>query len=322
MSRIFDEWQTNQDRELLCSQLLEKYELYAKKLFSHYEPLIVSTFDSAPRDFFQRLDRWLRNYSDDEQQWEAFQLIDDIFYVGKHEIIELYRVAFEMTVPNWICEVQNLKFRSKNFISSLERLVEQTWFCPITDSLRISAFRHINHIEQPEYFPDWRSLDVFGDPDVIKAYIKKQNFKQIVLIEDFVGSGKQVSPAIEFAQKICDVPILIVPLIIGSKGFKKLQEMADESNGRIQFKPVIVLGDDCVVTKAPSDIEHLSSKRARGLIDSYGVATGDAKGYGFEVEQGYLFVSEANCPNNTIRPIHAENKWSPLFPRSGRKKLK
>lgn len=322
MSRIFDEWQAHQDREFLCSQLLEKYELYAKKLFSNYEPLIISTFDSAPREFFQRLDKWLRNFPDDEKRWEAFQLVDDIFYIGKHEIIELYRVAFEMTVPNWICEVQNLKFRSKKFAEDLGRSVEETWFCPITDSLRISAFRHINHIEQPEYFPDWRSLEAFGDEKSIRKYIEKQKFKQLVLIEDFVGSGKQVTPAIEFAQKVSDIPILVVPLIIGSKGCKKLQELSDNSGGKVKFKPVIVLGDDCVVTKAPVDQEHISSRRARVLIESYSKITGDRNGYGFEVDQGYLFVAEANCPNNTVKPIHSENKWSPLFPRSGRKKLK
>lgn len=322
MNRIFDEWQSQQDREILCSQLMEKYGLYAKKLFANYEPLIISNSDSVPRDFFQRLDLWLRNFTNDDDRWEAFQLIDDIFYVGRHELVELYRVAFEMTVPNWVAEVHKFDLRSKNFISELKNTVTKTWFCPITDSLRISAFRHVNHIEKPEYFPDWRSLEKFGSEAAIKEYIKTQKFKQVVLIEDFVGSGTQITPAVEFATRISEVPVLIVPLIIGSKGCETLQQLADKSEGKVQFRPVIVLSGDCVVTRIAANPEIATSKRARKMVELYAQTTGDKKAYGFEDEQGYLFVAEANCPNNTIRPIHSETKWSPLFPRSGRRKLK
>jgi hypothetical protein len=323
MARIFDEWQTEQDRELLCSELMEKYELYAKKLFINYEPLLISNTESVPRDFFQRLDRWLKNFPNDTDQWDAFQLINDIFYVGRHELIELYRVAFEVIVPNWICDIHKFNFRSKDYYPNLQLAMKQTWFCPITDSLRISAFRHINHIEEPDFFPDWRSLSVFGDEAAIKKYILDKKFKQVVLIEDFVGSGKQITPALKLAERICGVPVLVMPLVIGAKGNSNISKFANDSEGKIHFRPVVVLGEDCMVTKAaPEGREHASSLRARNLIDSYCRSTGDNSGYGFEESQGYLFVAETNCPNNTIRPIHSGNKWSPLFPRSGRRSKK
>jgi hypothetical protein len=323
MTRIFDEWQSHQDREQLCSELLEKYGLYARKLFSNYEPLVVAAYKSAPRDFFQRLDRWLQNFSQDDDRWEAFQLIDDIFYVGRHELIELYRTAFEMVVPNWLCSLRGISLRASDYDDRLQEEIDATWFCPITDSLRISAFRHINHIKEPDYFPDWRSLQRFGNEKAVQDYIKEQKFRQIVLVEDFVGSGRQISPAVRMAERICGIPVLVVPLVIGSRGHKKISGIAQKSNGKIHFQPVIVLGEDCAVTRVPpKGREHISSIRARKVISSYTAATNDKAGYGFEVSQGYLFVAETNCPNNTIRPIHAEQNWKPLFPRSGRRSKK
>jgi hypothetical protein len=320
MERLFDKWQTDQERELLCSELIEKYELYARKLFHSYEPLSISNLDAVPRDFFQRLELWLNNYQTDADQWEAFQLVDDIFYIGRNELIELYRVAFEKVVPEWLCEIKGIDLRSKTFNQDVDKATGKTWFCPITDSLRISAFRHINHIEKPEYFPDWRSLEVFGDEKKLKDYIAEKKFEQIVMVEDFVGSGKQVTPAIEFAKRVCDIPVLVLPLVVGAVGDGKLSEIARLSALKISYRPVMVLAEDSIVTRAVQLNEALSSTRARELIASYTKITGDADGFGFEVDQGYLFVAEANCPNNTIKPIYAKSSWSPLFPRSGRKK--
>lgn len=320
MERLIDVWQTDIDRELLCSELIEKYELYAKKLFCSYEPLSVTSLSSVPRDFLQRLDLWLNNFKTDDDQWNAFQLVDDVFYVGRHELVELYRIAFDVVVPEWLCEIKNINLRSKSYIEDIDRCIEKTWFCPITDSLRISSFRHINHIEKPDYFPDWRSLSLFGDENKIRDYIHKQGFEQIVLIEDFVGSGKQVTPAIKFAEKVSDIPVLVMPLIIGTVGNVKLSELAKAFTEKIFYRPVMVLAGNCVVTSTVTANEPTACSRARGLVTSYMEITGDKDGLGFELDQGYLFVAEANCPNNTIRLIHSKDHWSPLFPRSGRKK--
>jgi hypothetical protein len=319
MTRLIDSWSANQAREEICSELTSKYEIYSKQLFSSYEPLAVANQNVIPRHFFDRLELWLRNFSTDEDQWNAFHLVEDIFYVGKQELVELYRVAFEVIVPDWLSQIQKISLIDEKYKEKIEAAMEKTWFCPITDSLKISAFRHVNHIEHPDFFPDWRSLAEFADSTKLVNYIGAHKIEQVVLLEDFVGSGKQITDAVEYAARICGVPVLVMPLVIGSSGNEKIADLIKPFQA-VTFSPIIVLGSDTVVSKKPIKDESNAAFRARALSKEYGKVSGDKEPFGFEKDQGYLFVSEANCPNNTLKLIHATKKWNPLFPRSGRKK--
>jgi len=318
MSRLTDKWQELADREEECSALIAKYEIYERQLFSTYEPLSIANQNILPRAFLDRLDMWLKNFSTDEDQWNAFKLVEDIFYLGRNELVELYRVAFEVTVPSWISQIAGISLLEKNYKERIQFELERTWFCPITDSLKISVFRHVNHVEHPSYFPDWRSLANFGNAEKIKKYISESNIKQIVLMEDFVGSGKQISPAVQYAGQISDVPVLIMPLVIGSSGHAKMSSLV-ANFPMLSFAPIITLGSDTVITKKIIEGESPAAKRARDLTFKYRKITNDKNPFGFERNQGYLFISEANCPNNTLRLIHATSNWKALFPRSGRK---
>jgi hypothetical protein len=313
-------WQCDADRQAKCSELVAQYDLYANRLFSEYEPTSIFGKEHS-RDFFQRLNKWIGNYGSDESRWQAFQFVDTIFYLGSLELTELYRVAFEQIVPEWIAEVKKFNIFSMQDRAKIDSFLANTWFCPITDSLRISAFRHINHIDQPEYFPDWRSLEKFLDkPAKLIEYIRAQKISGLVLLEDFVGSGTQVSPAVQFAASKLNIPVLVLPLIIGLKGDEAMRQI-QAKNSNLKYRHVILLDDRCSIENPPRHPESNSAKLARTLCDEFSQKTTDSFPFGFEQDRGYFFVSHSNCPNNSIKPIWSEEGWLPLFPRSGRRRL-
>lgn len=321
MTRIYQEWQQGDERARVCSDLLAKYELYAARLFADYEPLITP-IEEVPKNFFARLDKWLRNYPADSDQWNAFKLVDNIFFVGRHELNELYRLAFEHVASDWLAEFEGLKFDDPQFSTKLAKARNETWFCPISDSLRINAFRHINHLSSPDYFPDWRSLAEFGNPDKVRAYIKKSKISHLVLVEDFVGTGKQVRSALDFVKAEISIPVLVLPLIICPKGDETLREFHDPRNHRY-YSPVLRLSHDCMIPEAGAADESEVVIRNRALVESYRRLTSDTEPYGFQHTPaiGSLVVMHTNCPNNTINPIHVKKpNWLPLFPRSKRTK--
>jgi len=316
--RIVEEWLEAQATQKEISTLSNRYDLYAARLFNDYEPLITSVAD-IHRDFFARLDKWLRNFPAENDRWNAFRLIDDIFFVGRHELNELYRVAFDQISCDWLASQAGLKFDDPNFTHKLDDVKSRTWFCPITDSLRINAFRHINHLSSPNYFPDWNSLAKFGCPKKILDYIA-EHIDYLVLVEDFIGTGTQVEDAIKFLEQHIKIPVLVLPLIICPTGDAKLKGFTDIASSR-QYRPVLRLMNDSIIPEMPAAGDAPKTISNRSVVEKYRQITKDGKPYGFEAGFGSLVVMHTNCPNNTIKPIHAHTqKWSALFPRSKRVK--
>ncbi|MDP3424349.1 MAG: hypothetical protein Q8S32_11370 [Burkholderiaceae bacterium] len=331
MPLLFEQWKEEISREEECSKLVNRYSLYARQLFTAYEPLLRDE-PLTDRIFLGRLDRWLRNWQSDDDRWDAFRFVDHIFFVGSSEFQELFRVAFETNLWGWVAEDVGGNPASKATRMTVEVLLKKTWCCPITDSFRINSFRHFNHIETPDYFPDWRSLEKFGDKAKIKKYLADANIERIVLLEDFVGSGNQATDAIEFAASL-GLPVLILPLIIGKRGHAKFSALATKHKN-LTYSPVIWLDSNFIVSADAQAGEADEKTMQRRLISNYAQITTDSHPYGYEQakfseNQGYLVVLYTNCPNNTVNPIHADlesqgisGAWTPLFPRSGRAKKK
>ena len=316
--RIVEKWLQAQETQEESSTLSNRYDLYAARLFNDYEPLITSVAD-IHRDFFARLDKWLRNFPAENDRWNAFRLIDDIFFVGRHELNELYRVAFDQISCDWLAGQAGLKIDDPDFVKKIEAIKNKTWFCPITDSLRINAFRHINHLSSPNYFPDWHSLAKFGDPNKILNYIA-EHIDYLVLVEDFIGTGTQVEDTIKFVEQHIKIPVLILPLIICPTGDIKLKGFSNAEQHR-DYRPVLRLMSDSIIPELPTAHDSRRTVENRSVVEMYRQITKDGKPYGFEAGFGSLVVMHTNCPNNTIKPIHAHtHKWSALFPRSKRVK--
>lgn len=321
MSQLFTTWQSNLEREERCSELMGLYDLYDRELFTDYEPLATASHAGTHQDFFRRFGLWVENFQTDETQWAAFNSLDHLFFVGRLEMTELYRIAYETTVATWLIEQANISLSPSQFEAALSAAREVTWVCPITDSLRINAFRHINHLVKPDYFPDWRSLERFGDPEKLRDYVQESGVQFLVLIEDFVGAGTQVTPAIQLAANELQIPVLVIALVTANEGDLCLKGLV-APHAHMSYEPLIVLPPSATVTRLNVPDESAHQGLMRQLVKDYAAKTRDRSPYGRNPDHGYFVVTYANCPNNSIRLIHADNaRWRPLFPRSGRRQM-
>jgi hypothetical protein len=303
----------------------------AKKLFNSYEVCL------PPKpNFWSRCKGWIENANGDlELEQQLFESINNIFYVGREEFNELYKRAYNGSVARWLIDEEEISFSDLSAAEKLTAAVKKTWFCPITDSMKINSFYHINDIHNPgaDLRPDWRTLTRMGDEAEIRQYIKTNEFEYIVLLEDFVGGGSQIEDAVKFVLKFKDlVSILIVPLIICPKGFGRCKSLSAREN--IKIDPVLSLPQSNFVTlSAASDenpdftmLRNLSSSTYmrvsnQVLPDSYDSEGKPIKPYhplGWD-RTGGLVVMFTNTPDNTMPFYHFKSEmWSPIFPRHSR----
>jgi len=302
-----------------------KIQFLSDYLYADFEP----TFGAYP-DFYSRLAKWITNVTSDDDQKLLFKLVPRIFYLGREEFNCLHRTAYNTAIKNWLIEIGNLTFDNQDYLKYLSQAMEDTWFCPVTDSFRINQFYHLNQISTKHTFrPDWRSLRKFGDINKIILYIIKNNVKQIVLLEDFVGSGTQCVGPIKFAcdliteaaSKQVNLKILFVPLIIFPVGLDKINKSLVSNYPNFSIKPIIEVKLSEIINKEAED----SNDELKPFVDmierSFTLVKGDTtmpmgiEKFGYK-NTGGLVVMCTNTPNNSLPIIFYEsNSWSPLFKR-------
>jgi len=275
------------------------------------------------------LSDWLDNIIDEEDQKILFELIPHIFYMGREELNVLYREAYHKVFAQWLIDQVKADFTSETILADLNSEVADTWFCPLTDSLRINQFYHINDVPgKHDHRPDFRSLRTFGDIERIKAYISKSGIKRIVLLEDFIGNGGQVSKAVTFAaDNLKEVPILIIPLIICPAGMKQAIEFTS-THQNIKIVPVVSVPNNYFVHEAEGSIEfdffkkvHALAQKTYSQVANSSVIDDNVDPYGpFGWKRtGGVIVMHTNTPNNTLPLIHNKSEtWKPLFKRHKR----
>ncbi len=307
VQKKINQWHTEGDIEVLS--IGDQIDYLNKMLFSDYEPSI------GPKpDFNSRLKFWLKNVSLDHEQKLLFKLVPKLFYVGKNEFDVLYRVAYSTNTIKWLIDIENLSLDQK-IEANLNLSLKKTWFCPITDSMRINQFYHLNEIAGADKRPEWRSLEAFGSKERIQDYLTKNNFTKIVLLEDFVGSGNQIKKTIEFAaSSFAEYDFLIVPILMCPKAWELLSELQVKYKN-ITINPVLELHDDLFIENGKKDnfnksIKSFSKKyhkemKKKGFKWSY---------LGFR-NLGGLIVLHTNTPNNSLPIIWSNFNWSPLFNR-------
>ena len=308
-----NQWYASGEGDIIA--VWDQIDYLNRKLFGDYEPSI------GPKPYFtSRLEKWLSNVSSSNEQLILFRLIPKLFYIGKSEFDTLYRIAFNTISTRWIIDINDLKFDSqfdKNFIG----LIDKVWFCPITDSMRINQFYHLNGINGPDKRPEWRSLKAFGSKDKIQAYIKKMQFDNIVLLEDFVGSGNQIKEPIEFAaNEFPNINFLVVPIVMCPKADSVVAEL-EQKYKNVRVKPVIRLNSDSFIEEKKEDNKDDYFKSVHDISNKYHPQMKKAgyKGHplGFR-KMGSLVVLHTNTPNNSLPLIWSSSDWYPIFNRHKR----
>lgn len=292
-------------------------------LFCNYEPTL-----GPELKFEDRLNNWLENTAIEDEQKILFELVPHLFYLGEEEFRVLYREAYNTVFARWLLDDLKISLTDVKQKDLINKAISETWFCPISDSFRINLFYHVNNIpSKQDYRPDWRSLVKFGSEEKIKDYIIKNEIKRIVLLEDFVGNGGQVSDAVVFAASFLDIPILIIPLLICPAGVKN-SKSAMEKYKNLIITPVLSLPESFFITPEFMEGEKsLYTHLRRFMIDNYLKVSGGIEAkkdtdpygpFGWR-ETGGLVVMFSNTPNNTIPIVHNEShSWKPLFKRHKR----
>jgi hypothetical protein len=317
------EWDSTEGQSVDYFQISDQIEYFAKHLFNDYQP----TKGLGEKHFLDRFNDWLNSVSSDDDQRILFQLVCKIFFIGRNEFESLYQAAFNGPVARWLIDQEGMKLDSTN-TSRLKAAERQTWFCAITDSMQISDFYHLNHIQGVEIRPVWRTLYEFANETSarhIDEYMKKRGFKRLVLLEDFVGSGTQMETAVRFAASLpSHYPLLLCPIVICPKGISKGEELDDEF-GHLTFSPVLQLQQEIFLARKCVDGESEFMASLRQVVTNNHKLLVNPKTkyspFGFR-STGSLVVMHTNCPNNTLPILHHSSNggspWSALFPRSER----
>lgn len=306
-------------------EIQQKIDYFGQKKYGQYEPT-VGPFPN----FFQRLDKWIDNTPDEADQKSLAGILPHIFFIGREEFDALYRVAFKRELSKWLVDIVNIDPFALDAEQVMQNALSRTWICPLTDSLRINGFYHINHISGREIRPDWRTLAHIGtnNPKFCEGlcdYISNSGIDRLVLIEDFVGCGSQMAETVTFAATLLNIPILIIPLVICPNG-ESTATVLKTKFPNTTFSPVISLPQNIFVAQVATAGEESAFAGVREFIarmhsyvkgNTYPLDK-DYGPFGF-ADTGGLVVMYTNCPDNTLPVIHYNtDTWCALFPRASR----
>lgn len=342
--RMVTDWQDeipDPEDSARLSEIHENLQFLERIKFNPYVPTLYSSEHQSA--FADRFHRWLENPGlTSPQQRDLFEFANRIAFFSFDDFATLFQNAFSGPISRWCMDQAGIRLDEQmDWQNQLDNeRFKHTWFCPITDSLLISVFHHVNGIEDKERKPAFRDLEHFGDIDKIRKYIDKEGYKRIVLLEDFVGTGRQASATVEWAARNLELPVMFCPMIISSEGadkFVSLRESLKEEKSmspglaEFTFEPVFELGGDCFVHCENEEQDSLLARIHRLAVEIHTRLSGsheDCKegAFGFwkegSLQKGATVVMFSNTPNNSLPLIYHEAKaWSPLFPRVARQPL-
>lgn len=304
-------WDAASEGDILEPGAVSYVRFLGQKLFDDYEPLQFQSFDT------QLLD-WLNNVDEIEDKKTLFALLGDLFYIGRREYASLYRSAYNGAISSWIIDVCNLDLFANDIDNQIRDRMNQSWICPMTDSLRINAFLKTNDLVSQSVRPDWLSLLEFAEIGKLHSYINKKKIRNLIILEDFVGSGVQASDILKFIGKnFPELNVLFSPLVVCPRGDTKLNELTEKFS-QVRYAPQLVLPEISVMSPEPKQGEPRSLAAARALFEKISkrfILPQYETMYGFK-STGSQVVLYSNCPNNTLQIYHHKSDgWNPLFPR-------
>ena len=341
--RMMEDWRKASPPDDPCSnqlkQILDNLEYLDRVKF---QPFVPTLYSKHPASFMERFDKWLNNPGLSEtQRRDLFEFANHIAFFSFDDFTALFQSAFTGAITRWCIDQTGIKLTDSNWRQRLdEERYEKTWFCPVTDSLLISVFHHVNQIQGKDRKPAFRDLAEFGDWNKVAEHIAQKGYKRLVLLEDFVGTGGQSMKAVKWALSNSTFPVLFCPIVVASEAVAKYHDIRSRlQEGRFEnakcpsfdVQPIFTLSKECFVSdssleqsKLMASIKTLAEEvHARLKKDSQGFEKGPLGWWDEDSpQQGATAVMFSNTPNNTIPLIHHEaDSWKPLFPRVARQPL-
>lgn len=341
-------WQRDtpaRDEAVQLAATLEHLRFLAREKFDRYVPTLYS---SQSASFEERFHRWLNNPGlDDPQRRDLFLFAERIAFFSFDDFAAMFQNAFQGPISRWCMNQAGIRIDNDEWQADLNReRFNKTWFCPVTDSLLISVFHHVNGIEGKDRKPTFRDLMLFGDPtkdaseNKIHQHIRHKGYSRLVLLEDFVGTGSQSFETVEWAVESLGLPVLFCPILIAPEGAERFralrQKFAEKATtastcAAFEFAPVFELSHDCFVHNSAIPPDELSNRICQLAHDIHTRLTKSgqqcregALGWANKdsPQQGSTVVMFSNTPNNSLPLLHhGSDQWSPLFPRVARQPL-
>ena len=335
VSELVREW----DDALLRTHGNEAFEkVYERLLFSalHSFGQYLPTVSSERMPFEQRLASWIGALaSHGNCQRILLELAERLIFLSREDFDKLHHAALVGPVSRWLIDLQALTFNAPDFDTRLKEAVhDSTWYCGLSDSMAIADFHHVNNIGGVDYRPDVRSLARFSSADTVVKFMQSHKrgnhacpLRGLVVLEDFIGSGSQLSDAARLIEDICKggVPCLLLPLIICPEGDTLARDLVARCGGKLRYEPLLSLRAEEFVTPGVVVGESKFRTNVRRLVHAtYSAVKGTGTGvrpyspFGFR-DTGALVVMFSNTPANTLSLVqHESDTWQPLFPRSAR----
>jgi hypothetical protein len=305
-------------------RLKRLYELFSTSLIVDYGPYKADGLTSE-RSFSQRISPWIEAFESDDDQWVAFRVLQYVMYLGLREFHELYRVASSKSIVPWLLKQGGIGLLSVDAQERLDAACGATWCCPLTDSMNINDFLGRTGLPKSSHPQLEPMSDVQFEEGIVKK-IKDSSIRYFVLIEDFVGSGKQAVETVKRLGDRLEIPFLVLPLVTCSDGFKKLTQL-EKTYPLMTFDTALLIDENCLIRQSvvpDAPIEPPTFDEFRQLIRKINRAGPGEKLWGYPYGVGgvgVLATKHQNSPNNMHPIFHEKNGvvHHPIFPRSAKR---
>lgn len=306
-------------------ELKRDLEFLERELFHEYS---VTAY-GGHANFGTRLAYWIGNLNDDDDRKDLYRVLAHLFFIGRREQEAAYRTSYSKHVMQWLMTVSNIDPFSHNASQLLAHALAATRFTEVTDSFGIRAFCTANLIQTEALRYKWEGNTENWNPAVFRKNVLCEDGngnlgrRNLVLLEDFVGSGSQILSAVDLAVSLGpEVNVLLCPLFICPEGAKEALKISNTFD-HFSYSPVLELDQRFFVSPNPVADEQPEFPRVRRLLQKiHPLLEGGPQEYGpFGYRQtGGFIVPYTNCPDNSVPAIHKrmENSWQPLFLRNSR----
>lgn len=306
-------------------ELKRDIEYLERELFHEY--CVTAHGGHAP--FGARLAQWIGNLQNDADRKELYRILAHLFFIGRGEHEAAYRTAFSKNVMQWLLTVGQIDLFRNDAKQMLEQELAATRFTEVTDSFGIRSFCITNQIQTESLRYKWEGNTENWDGAVFRKTVLEEREdgslpkRNLVLLEDFVGSGSQMLDAVELAISLGpEVNVLLCPLFICPEGAMRSREKSQDTD-HFHFSPVLEFDPRFFISPAPLPDENTDFRRTREiLLKIHPLLLGGPQEYGpFGYSHtGSFVVPYTNCPDNSVPALHKRSRdsWQPLFLRNSR----
>ena len=328
LRRLLADWcQSESELSEDLSEIRSLTDFLEQVLYNDYEPARVG----AQGEFAARLARWIGGAESDDDMRSLYLLVGRLVFFGREQMMAGYRTAYSRNVALWLMEIEGLPFFGRDTEARVRAAVAKTAFTEITDSCRLGDFLRWNNVAGHGSRYTWEQHLEGWDPAGFTQEIMGANSgaprRNLVLMEDFVGSGNQMERAVE---KACSLPtgynVLLCPIIICPDGAVRAREL-ETKHQHFKYSPVMELPENTFIAENTVAGEHRHHPLIRAALLSLhpkvrgtpGSWPQETTAFGYE-DTGAIFCKYDNCPDNSVPILHHRSDlgWSPLFPRTAR----